>query len=130
MHTELPPIYYIIFTGVTAAGVLLEAFVLLAMYIGLRQTTRKLHKATDELREHALPAIATARNLLELNLVDEVLPEPLGGAHNDKATMTETVKKHLVAHLKALEKLSPAERLKQRYQRFRNHGHVVEKQAA
>ena len=65
MHTELPPIYYIIFTGVTAAGVLLEAFVLLAMYIGLRQTTRKLHKATDELREHALPAIATARNLLE-----------------------------------------------------------------
>jgi len=65
MHTQLPPIYYIIFTAVTTAAVLLQAFVLLAMYIGLRQTTRKLHEATDELREHALPTIATARNLLE-----------------------------------------------------------------
>ena len=72
----------------------------------------------------------TARNLFELNLVDEVLPEPLGGAHNDKAAITETVKKHLVAHLKELEALSVGERLKQRYRRFRNHGHFVEKQAA
>jgi methyl-accepting chemotaxis protein len=65
MHTELPPTYYIIFTAVTSLGVLLQACVLLAMYIGLRQTTRKLHEATDELRQHALPTIATARSLLE-----------------------------------------------------------------
>ena len=38
----------------------------------------------------------TARHLLELNLVDEVVPEPLGGAHNDLATTAATLKKHLL----------------------------------
>ena len=36
----------------------------------------------------------TARNLLELNLVNEVLPEPLGGAHNDPATMKTALRTH------------------------------------
>ncbi len=72
----------------------------------------------------------TARNLLELNLVDEVVPEPLGGAHNDPAATAETLKKHLLAQLGQLEQLSPAERLKQRYERFRSHGRVLEKQPA
>jgi acetyl-CoA carboxylase carboxyl transferase subunit alpha len=69
----------------------------------------------------------TARNLLELNLVDGVIPEPLGGAHNDAAATARTVKQHVLEHLEALQKLTPAERLKQRYARFRSHGHVVEK---
>ncbi len=72
----------------------------------------------------------TARNLLELNLVDEVIPEPLGGAHNDRAATAETLKKHLLSQLKTLEQLSPAERMKQRYARFRSHGQVLEKQPA
>lgn len=72
----------------------------------------------------------TARNLLELNLVDEVVPEPLGGAHNDHPGMATTLKKHLIAQLDQLEKIPPADRLKQRYQRFRAHGHFVDKQAA
>jgi len=71
----------------------------------------------------------TASNLLELKLVDEVIPEPLGGAHNDPLTTAQTLKTHLLTHLKRLEKLSPAERLKQRYERFRHHGHVIEKPA-
>jgi acetyl-CoA carboxylase carboxyl transferase subunit alpha len=71
----------------------------------------------------------TARNLLELNLVDEVIPEPLGGAHNDAVATARTVKQHVLDHLEALQKLTPAERLKQRYGRFRAHGHFVEKKA-
>jgi len=71
----------------------------------------------------------TARHLLELNLVDEVIPEPLGGAHRDPALTAETLKKHVVMQLDQLEKLSTDERLKQRYARFRAHGHFVEKQA-
>jgi acetyl-CoA carboxylase carboxyl transferase subunit alpha len=71
----------------------------------------------------------TARNLLDLELVDEVVPEPLGGAHNDRTVMSETLKTHLLAQLDELEKLSVAKRLKQRYQRFRAHGHVLEKPA-
>ncbi len=69
----------------------------------------------------------TAANLLELELVDEVVPEPLGGAHNDKTAISDTLREHLVKQLQELEKLSPAKRLKQRYQRFRSHGRVLEK---
>ncbi len=72
----------------------------------------------------------TARNLLELKLVDEVVPEPLGGAHNDAGATGATLKKHLLRHLEALEKISAADRLKQRYERFRAHGHFMEKQPA
>lgn len=69
----------------------------------------------------------TAKNLLELNLVDEVIAEPLGGAHNDPAGMSKTLKQRLVTHLAELGKLSVADRMKQRYERFRSHGQVIEK---
>jgi acetyl-CoA carboxylase carboxyl transferase subunit alpha len=62
-----------------------------------------------------------------LNLVDEVLPEPLGGAHSDPATAGAIVKKHLLANLESLLAVPPAERLKQRYARFRSHGRFMEK---
>jgi len=65
MHSPLPPIYYIIFTAVTSIGVLLQAFVLLAMYFAVVRATKGLHEVTDELRQHALPTIATARSLFE-----------------------------------------------------------------
>src|SRR5258706_6183798 len=69
----------------------------------------------------------TAKDLLQLGLVDEIVPEPLGGAHKDTATTAATLKKHLLKHLKQLQKLSTEERLKQRYAKFRAHGHFVEK---
>ena len=72
----------------------------------------------------------TARDLLRLNLVDEVLPEPLGGAHNDHKAASEVLKKHLVAQLEQLQATPVAERLKQRYARFRAHGQFLEKQPA
>ena len=71
----------------------------------------------------------TAKDLLELRLVDELVPEPLGGAHNDLDTATGTLKKHLLKNLHQLLELSPAERLKQRYAKFRSYGHFLEKQA-
>src|SRR4029079_13819465 len=56
----------------------------------------------------------TAKDLLELGLVDEIIPEPLGGAHNDPKTTAESLKKHLLANLEALQQLSVEERMKQR----------------
>jgi acetyl-CoA carboxylase carboxyl transferase subunit alpha len=70
----------------------------------------------------------TARNLLELKLVDDVVMEPLGGAHNDPKATAATLKTHLISQLEELEKLSVPDRLKQRYDRFRAHGHFTEKQ--
>ena len=41
----------------------------------------------------------TAKDLLELKLVDEIVPEPLGGAHNDPAEAAANLKTHLLKHL-------------------------------
>ena len=71
----------------------------------------------------------TAKDLLEMRLADEIIPEPLGGAHQDTAATARALRKHLVANLEALQKLSPAARLKARYAKFRAHGHFQEPKA-
>jgi len=72
----------------------------------------------------------TAKDLLELSLVDEIISEPLGGAHNDPDATAATLKQSLLKHLKQLLKLSPNDRLKQRYDKFRSYGHYLENQPA
>ena len=69
----------------------------------------------------------TAKHLLELKLVDEIVPEPLGGAHTNVAETAATFKATLLRHLEELKGLSGAERLKRRYDKFRAHGHFLEK---
>ncbi|NCE63548.1 acetyl-CoA carboxylase carboxyltransferase subunit alpha [Pseudoflavonifractor sp. 524-17] len=62
----------------------------------------------------------TAADLLALGVADEVLPEPLGGAHQDPAAVFDTVDQALLRHLAPLLKLrDPAG---QRYQKFRAMG--------
>lgn len=68
----------------------------------------------------------TAKNLLELKLVDEIIPEPLGGAHHDHALTAQTLKTHLLRDLEALQKHTVSERLKMRYEKFRAHGQFSE----
>jgi acetyl-CoA carboxylase carboxyl transferase subunit alpha len=72
----------------------------------------------------------TARDLKELGLVDEVIAEPLGGAHNDPAIASDNLKAALIRHLEELLALSGAERLEKRYQKFRAFGQVMDKQKA
>jgi acetyl-CoA carboxylase carboxyl transferase subunit alpha len=72
----------------------------------------------------------TAKDLLELGLVDEVIPEPLGGAHNDVKTTAENFKQAVLRNLELLLQMPAQERLKQRYAKFRAHGHFIEKQQA
>jgi acetyl-CoA carboxylase carboxyl transferase subunit alpha len=72
----------------------------------------------------------TSKSLLELGLVDEVIPEPLGGAHNDLATTAATVQAHLLKHLAQLDGLATGERLRQRYGKYRHFGHFHETAAA
>src|SRR5881396_3244636 len=59
-------------------------------------------------RRHAAEAAEalklTAQDLHDLGLVDEIIPEPLGGAHNDPAATAQTLKQHLLKHLKQLFK--------------------------
>jgi acetyl-CoA carboxylase carboxyl transferase subunit alpha len=72
----------------------------------------------------------TAKDLLELKLADEIVPEPLGGAHNDLPATAASLKNSLIRNLDQLEKFSAEERLKRRYDKFRSHGHYVEKKTA
>jgi acetyl-CoA carboxylase carboxyl transferase subunit alpha len=69
----------------------------------------------------------TASDLLQLGLADEVIPEPLGGAHNDLEAAAQTLKKHLLVHLEALLQVNGPDRLRQRYAKFRALGHYQEK---
>src|SRR5712672_3494518 len=57
----------------------------------------------------------TAKDLLQLGLVDEIVPEPLGGAHADSEQMSQTLREFLLKHLDELLGIPADERLKQRY---------------
>jgi acetyl-CoA carboxylase carboxyl transferase subunit alpha len=57
-----------------------------------------------------------------LGLVDEVLPEPLGGAHRDIQATVDSVKAAILKHLDALEKFTPTELLAQREKRLDGFG--------
>jgi acetyl-CoA carboxylase carboxyl transferase subunit alpha len=64
----------------------------------------------------------TANDLLSLGVVDEVIPEPLGGAHRDPQVVADRVAKALTAHLSQLEELSVEELLASRERKFRSLG--------
>ena len=68
----------------------------------------------------------TAKDLLQLGLVDEVISEPLGGAHTDPDKTSETLQKHLQKNLKQLLKTPAEDRLKKRYEKYRSFGHFLE----
>lgn len=69
----------------------------------------------------------TAKDLLELKLIDQIVSEPLGGAHTNPATTAENLKQHLIASLESLLAMPAAERLKKRYEKYRAYGHFLEK---
>lgn len=62
----------------------------------------------------------TADDLLGLGIVDEIIPEPLGGAHRDPPTMIATMKERLLAYLREFESMPIETLLERRYEKFRN----------
>jgi len=68
----------------------------------------------------------TAKDLQHLGIVDEIVPEPIGGAHRDPLATAETLKKVIQKHLQELQKLSGRELREQRYQKYRQMGVVLE----
>jgi acetyl-CoA carboxylase carboxyl transferase subunit alpha len=69
----------------------------------------------------------TAKDLFKFNIIDEIIPEPLGGAQTNYAAAAENLKTCLLKHLAEIAALPVAERLKQRYEKYRAHGHFLEK---
>ena len=68
----------------------------------------------------------TAPRLQELGLVDEVLREPLGGAHRDPRAMADSLRSALISTLRDLEVLDVTELLKRRQARLQSFGRFRE----
>ena len=68
----------------------------------------------------------TASDLKSLGILDEILPEPLGGSHTNPLVAAETLKSSLLRNLGELLQLSPKERKNQRYDKFRRIGVFLE----
>jgi len=77
-------------------------------------------------KERAAEALkGTARDLYDLGVIDEVLPEPLGGAHRDVAGMAKLFSEALARHLAELKKIPTEDLLNIRYEKFRRMGRSV-----
>ncbi len=68
----------------------------------------------------------TAPDLKELDVIDEIVKEPLGGAHRDHETMAKNLHGALARHLKELKALSVEELVEGRYQKFRKMSRFAE----
>ena len=69
----------------------------------------------------------TAEDLLENGIVDEIIPEPLGGAHRDHAKTAAILKSHITKYLEQLTPLPVEKLLENRYRKFRKMGVFEEK---
>jgi acetyl-CoA carboxylase carboxyl transferase subunit alpha len=78
----------------------------------LYRDASKAEKAADALK-------LTAKDLKGMNVIDEIIPEPAGGAHRDYAKAAENLGKALRKNLAELTGLSGDELVKDRYQKFR-----------
>ena len=68
----------------------------------------------------------TSKHLPGLDVVDDVIPEPLGGAHRDHQQMAIQIKQYLVSSLRELQEKSMEDLLADRYQKFRKIGRYLE----
>jgi acetyl-CoA carboxylase carboxyl transferase subunit alpha len=85
-----------------------------------------LWKTADQAESAAEAMGITAARLGKLGLVDEILPEPLGGAHRDPEAMAEAIKNALVAALDELQDLPPDALVERRRKRLMSFGEFKE----
>jgi acetyl-CoA carboxylase carboxyl transferase subunit alpha len=80
-------------------------------------------EANDETKRLAADALKlTARDLFKLRIIDDIIAEPLGGAHRDPQQMANFLKTYLLRYLRELKQIPMADLLEQRYQKFRKMG--------
>lgn len=81
-----------------------------------------LWKSGEYAPEAARSLKFVSRELKKLNLVDEIIKEPLGGAHRDPATTAASIEKYVVENVRELKRLSAETLVKRRYKRLRSLG--------
>ncbi|GIO39355.1 acetyl-coenzyme A carboxylase carboxyl transferase subunit alpha [Paenibacillus antibioticophila] len=68
----------------------------------------------------------TAQDLLEMEVIEEIVPEPKGGAHRDYEEAAAAIKERLLRHLEELSAFHPDELVEDRYRKFRKIGEFEE----
>ena len=68
----------------------------------------------------------TGDDLIKFGVVDEIIPEPPGGAHRDPEVVATNLKKTIFKYLKQLSAISPKELIEARYEKFRKMGEFIE----
>ena len=86
-----------------------------------------LWKSAEKASDAAEALGVTSARLKQLNLVDEIIDEPLGGAHRDPEVMAETIRARLVDHIEQLQRLPVDQLVAARYQRLMSYGEYLEK---
>jgi acetyl-CoA carboxylase carboxyl transferase subunit alpha len=81
-----------------------------------------LFKKAERAREAAEAMRCTSKDLLDFKLIDEIIPEPLGGAHRDMPAMLASVKERLTTHIERLCRVPMTRLLADRYQRLMSYG--------
>jgi acetyl-CoA carboxylase carboxyl transferase subunit alpha len=84
--------------------------------------------ANEETKPRAAEALRlTSRDLSKFGVIDDVIPEPVGGAHRDPREMAATLKTYLLRYLRELRSVPIPELLNARYDKFRRMGvHISE----
>jgi acetyl-CoA carboxylase carboxyl transferase subunit alpha len=83
-----------------------------------------LWRSNDKVSEACQAMKMTAKEILQLGVVDEVIDEPLGGAHHDYELAAANVRRAIASHVAELAKLSPEEVRQDRLNKFRAFGAV------
>jgi acetyl-CoA carboxylase carboxyl transferase subunit alpha len=81
-----------------------------------------LWKDSSRADEAAEKLRITSTDMLIFEIVEEIIPEPRGGAHRDAAKQSESIKKAICKHLQELNKLEPLQLREDRYRKFRTIG--------
>ncbi|HQN41400.1 MAG TPA: acetyl-CoA carboxylase carboxyltransferase subunit alpha [Pseudomonadales bacterium] len=84
-----------------------------------------LWKSNEKAAEAAELMAMIAPRLKELGLVDQVIPEPLGGAHRDYDATAAAMKHALIERLAEFKRHSAEELVERRYRRYLSYGHYV-----
>lgn len=84
-----------------------------------------LWRTADKKEEAAKALKLTANELLELGVVDEVVPEPVCGAHSDHETTARILRETLTRHLEELCSLHIGELVKKRHEKFRSFAYFI-----
>ncbi len=89
-----------------------------------------LWKDSSKAEQAAEALKLTAKDLLELKVIDEVIPEPVGGAHRDPEESARRVQEAILRHIRALIGLPAQELLDRRLEKYMRMGVYLEESAA